>query len=265
MTRYAPLPTIVAKVERWLNEPDTEQSVSAQIARKVVESTEPFNIQLFAAELGASGSLAHLTISDMRRAGHIIHSGHGQVEYAGMGEPIPDEVPEYKPPKRVSTPFSEDTAANRAVRWLSDPEGETSVSAVVARRLASGEKIRASQIRTEYSRDGSLVSFVVRCLRAAGHTLTPTPQGWVLKGAPIIEAQLSLPTTNGHVQLEPMVMPPSYTKRTPTPEPAPEPMGHPMVGGHLQVRAVFLNDDGLEIMAIDGNGHSWQLRILGQA
>ena len=172
--------------------------------------------------------------------------------------------------------------AAKVERWLNDPSRERSISAQIARRLAAGESLEAKAVALQYDCSESLVNLTAFDMRVAGFTIVSRhgnaqapgwlkvegPQGSV-RTAPT--KRMTRPTT----AMLPLETNGNGNGKHPAPEPAqmaapapggrntPAPVRHPMVGGHLQVRAVVMNDQGLEIMALDEDGHAWQLAILG--
>jgi hypothetical protein len=94
-----PSPAIIAaKVERWLNEPGSEQSISALIARRLAAGEVIVN-QDVAAQYRCSTSLINLTVHDMRIAGYRFEvtrqaaTKPGAVQLTGKGNPLPAKPP----------------------------------------------------------------------------------------------------------------------------------------------------------------------------
>lgn len=65
--------TVEARVERWLTEPDTEQSVGARFARRMVIDGVG-NIGQIAAEWGCSKASIYSAIYSMRLAGYPVQT-----------------------------------------------------------------------------------------------------------------------------------------------------------------------------------------------
>jgi biotin operon repressor len=155
--------------------------------------------------------------------------------------------------------FDPEILVARVSRWLADPEGEVSGSARFARRLAAGEALNPSAMAKS---DRALVTYTVQVLRKVGAVVrSKRPVGYTLVSLPPSVSQNGngkiVHSANGHTAVpEPQHLPPLPARAVAA--------RHPMVGGHLQVRAVVLNDGALEVLAVDDDGHAWQLGIIGQ-
>jgi hypothetical protein len=146
------------------------------------------------------------------------------------------------------TRASDAAIAAKVARWITQPETETSTSAKLGRLLISGQAIRLSEMTESLGVSESLGRLVVRDLRLAGYRVE-TPHGGATQVVGKTEARRQ---------------PATAARRQPaTAVSASRPYVHPMIGATLTVRAIVLNGNGLEVMALDQDGAAWQLAILG--
>jgi hypothetical protein len=118
--------TLIERLERWQNQPETETSISAQIARRLWagETISPMAMQ---ADYHTTASLTGVIVRDLRQVGWQIETtrepGRGNAvtyQVTGRGQPLPDRVKGRakpaaravrQPPTREVAPRAEPRAA----------------------------------------------------------------------------------------------------------------------------------------------------------